>query len=157
MYRPPAFLTLFMVELMPDSHQHILPHKELVTLMLKHFGIHEGRWWLILNFGLGPGNYGPKPDAVNPGIIVAINQIGIQRETRDTPAPEGLVVDAAKVNPRDRVVAALQFNPRDRVVNALQFNPKDKVVDVAPVIPKDKVITKTAGAKKKQAGKRKSR
>jgi len=54
---------------------------------------------LLVNFAMSPGNFGPTLEAAIPGMVVGIQSIGIQRETPGTPAPTGLVVDAAEVNP----------------------------------------------------------
>jgi hypothetical protein len=84
---------------MAEANQFTWTHKELVTLLVKAAGIHEGRWWLMLNFGMGPGNFGPSDDQVAPGMVIAIGNIGIQRELPGQKAPSALVVDAAEVNP----------------------------------------------------------
>jgi hypothetical protein len=83
---------------MPEVNQYLVKPKELVELIIKSAGIREGRWWLVANFGISPGNFGPTPDEAMPGMAFAIQSIGIQREVPGTPAPPGLVVDAAKVD-----------------------------------------------------------
>jgi hypothetical protein len=83
-----------------ESNQITWTHKELVTLMIKEAKIHEGRWLLLLQYGMSPGNFGPSPAEISPGMVVAVTRIGIQREPPgQVPAPEGLVVDAAEANP----------------------------------------------------------
>lgn len=84
---------------MPEANQFTWTHKELVTLLVKAADIHEGRWWLMMNFGMGAGNFGPSEEQVGPGAFVAVTAVGIQRETSEAKAPSGLVVDAAEVNP----------------------------------------------------------
>lgn len=84
---------------MAEPTQFALTHKELVELIIKSANIHEGRWMLSVTFGFAPGNFGPSQEQLSPGTVVAINQIGIQRELQDMPIPPGLVVDAAVVNP----------------------------------------------------------
>jgi hypothetical protein len=85
---------------MPEINQYTVNAKELVTLILKEADIHEGRWWLLVNFGLSPGNFGPNPAELVPGIVVAVQHFGIQREMPGQPPPDSLVVDAAIANPR---------------------------------------------------------
>jgi hypothetical protein len=85
--------------MMPEANQLIWSHKELVTLLIKAAEIHEGRWYLMMNLTLGAGNFGPSDDQVNPGAILAITNVGIQREAPEQKAPAALVVDAAVVNP----------------------------------------------------------
>ena len=84
---------------MAEATQYIWKHQELVTLMVKEKGIHEGRWMLLVGYGMVPGNFGPNDAELSPGMVVAITGIGIQRETPGQAAPEALVVDAALVNP----------------------------------------------------------
>ncbi len=85
---------------MATPTQFMLTNKQLITLLIKDADIHEGRWILSVSFGFGPGNFGPTPETTNPGVVVAVNQIGIQRESTDgPPLPDGMAVDAAEVNP----------------------------------------------------------
>jgi hypothetical protein len=84
---------------MPAVNQFTWSHKELVTLMVKEAGVHEGRWGLLLNYGITPGNFGPSEDQISPGIIVAVVGIGIQREQPGLQIPSSMLVDAAEVNP----------------------------------------------------------
>lgn len=82
---------------MPEANQYVLNNKELLELIIKQSDVHEGRWMILVNFGISPGNYGPSADQVSPGVIVAVTQIGIQRAQPET--PEGVALDAAVVNP----------------------------------------------------------
>ena len=83
---------------MPEANQFTFTNKELLELLIKKAGVHEGRWILMTNFGITPGNFGPSPDQFSPGVAVVINQMGIQRAQPETPEPMSL--DAAVVNPR---------------------------------------------------------
>jgi hypothetical protein len=85
---------------MAEPTQYALSHKELIELVIRHVGIHEGRWMLGVSFGLAPGNFGLTPDQASPGVAVVISQFTIQRAPSD--APNGLVVDAAEINPPPR-------------------------------------------------------
>lgn len=91
---------------MPDINQYSFQPKEIVTLLVKAAGLHEGRWWLVVNFGMSPGNFGPSDDQIAPGMIVAIQGLTIQRVTPELspPPPANLTVDAAAVNPRPKTV-----------------------------------------------------
>jgi hypothetical protein len=73
--------------------------RELTELIIKASGVHEGRWTLTVNFGMAPGNFGPTIDDVSPGMLVAVQGIGIQRESPEAPGPPELTVDASAVNP----------------------------------------------------------
>jgi hypothetical protein len=44
-------------------------------------------------------NVGPSEDQINPGMILAVTGVGIQRVQPEQTVPTALVVDAAEVNP----------------------------------------------------------
>jgi hypothetical protein len=82
---------------MPEINQYTFSNKELLELLVKQAGVHEGRWVLMVNFGFSAGNFGPSPDNMSPGAVVAITQMGIQRAQSDT--PQEMSVDASTANP----------------------------------------------------------
>jgi len=82
---------------MPEVNQIFFSHKELLELLIKKAGVHEGKWVLAANFGFTAGNFGPSPDQLSPGAIVAVTQLGITRAPSDS--PEQAILDAAIVNP----------------------------------------------------------
>ena len=82
---------------MPEASQYMFTHKELVELMVKKAGVHEGKWILSVTFGFGAVNGGPTPEQVMPTGVVGVQSIGIQKAQSDSPEP--LTVDAAVVNP----------------------------------------------------------
>jgi hypothetical protein len=82
---------------MPEANQIVFDNKELLELLLKKADVHEGKWILQIMFGFGPGNFGPTPDQMTPGVVVAVQKIGIQRATDETPVE--MTIDAAVVNP----------------------------------------------------------
>ena len=85
---------------MAEATQFFYTYTELVTLMLKERGIHEGYWAPLLNFGLRATNV-PGPEGnVLPTAIVAILQVGLQRSEK----PTQQTVDAAQANPKPRAV-----------------------------------------------------
>jgi hypothetical protein len=83
---------------MAEANNYTVTHKELVELIIKHAGIHDGKWVLSATLGFAPGNFGPSPDQLSPGTVVAIQQIGIVRAEAAT--PQEIQVDAAAVNPK---------------------------------------------------------
>jgi hypothetical protein len=99
---------------MASPTQYSLTYKELIELIIKSSDVHEGRWMLSIGFGFAPGNFGPTPDQMSPGVVVAINQISIVREQPEASAPVGLVVDAAVVNPAPKVAGQVA-QPRRKV------------------------------------------
>lgn len=82
---------------MPDINQYEFKHKEVLEALIKQAGLHDGRWQLILNFGLAGANVGPTDEQMTPGAIVAVHWIGLARATETS--PPALVADAAEVNP----------------------------------------------------------
>jgi hypothetical protein len=68
--------------------------------LTKEAGIHSGKWALRAHFGCIPGNFGPSADKISPGLAIALLEVGVIPAAADH--PEGLVVDAAKVNPARR-------------------------------------------------------
>ena len=83
---------------MPEVDTYTFRHKELLELLIKAADVHDGEWMLLVNFGFSAGNFGPDDDNMNPGSFSFINHIGITKAQNGS--PRGLVIDAAKVNPR---------------------------------------------------------
>ena len=102
---------------MPEKEKRSFTYRDLVTILVKHEGVHEGHWGLAIEFGLGAANVPiAGPDGVlslKPVAIVPVNSIGIQKH--DEPNP--LTVDAAEVNPKTEVPAAGASKPRKKVAN----------------------------------------
>lgn len=82
---------------MPEASQYLFTHKELLDLLIKQAGVHEGKWMITINFGFSAANFGPSPDQISPGAVVAVLSVGIQKATPD--APPSMISDAATVNP----------------------------------------------------------
>jgi len=66
-------------------------------MLIKEAGVHDGKWILMANFAVTPGNYGPSLDQIAPGAIFAVTHIGIQRAGADV--PDGVWIDATEINP----------------------------------------------------------
>lgn len=81
---------------MAESTQITFTYPELVELMLKKQGIHEGIWGLFVNFGLAASNIGPNETSLSPAAIVGVMGIGLQKFDKES----NLTLDAAKVNPK---------------------------------------------------------
>lgn len=82
---------------MPEVNQYVLDHRELIETLIKHCGIHEGRWMLLVTFGFTGANVGLEEGVVHPTGLVSVQKIGLMRA--EASSPPSLVVDAAKVNP----------------------------------------------------------
>jgi hypothetical protein len=91
---------------MAATSQYTLTHKEVLELIVKHLNLHDGHWMIGLNFSFGPGNFGPEPNSMSPGVAIGVNGFTL---TRVDPSllsadpiirpPPSLVADAAAVNP----------------------------------------------------------
>lgn len=68
---------------------------ELVPVLIKHYGIHEGFYDLVVEFQVGMGPVGPDPDALTPGAMIGVSRVGLKRS--ETPGPT--TINAAIVNP----------------------------------------------------------
>ena len=72
-------------------------NKEIVKVLLKHQGIHEGLWALTVQFGLqsGMAKVGPSEEDMVPTAIIPLLKMALQKHDKPTP----FTVDAAEVNP----------------------------------------------------------
>ena len=72
-------------------------NKEIVEVLIKHQGIHEGLWALTVQFGLktGMSKVGPSEEDMVPTVIIPVLKMAIQKHDNPTP----FTVDAAEVNP----------------------------------------------------------
>lgn len=69
--------------------------KDLTALLIKHYGLHEGNFDLLIEFQIGMGAFGPTPDMQAPGAMIGVSKMGLARSAQIGP----LSVDAAVVNP----------------------------------------------------------
>lgn len=81
---------------MPETSQIVFSHREIVELMLKQQGIHEGIWGLFIKFALNASNVGPSQNELIPAAIVGVIEMGLQKFEQES----NIALDAAKVNPR---------------------------------------------------------
>ena len=83
---------------MPEVNQHTFKYKEVIEALIKKANLHEGKWQIVMTFGLQTANVGPSAEGLVPGAALAVTAIGLHRATERS--PEALVVDAAIVNPK---------------------------------------------------------
>ena len=69
--------------------------RELAAVLVKHYGLHEGQYDLVIEFQIGTGVVGPT-QAPTLGAIVGVSRVGLIPATADGPT----TVNAAMVNPR---------------------------------------------------------
>ncbi|MBB6243091.1 hypothetical protein [Rhodanobacter sp. MP1X3] len=72
--------------------------RELTVLLVKHYGYHEGKYDLLVEYQIGAGPIGPTPENRVPGIMVGFAKLGLSTSTQDGP----LTVDAAVENPKPK-------------------------------------------------------
>lgn len=91
---------------MPQSDLYSFSHKELVTELIKASGVYEGRWALALQINIAQGAFVTPGAPIspisaiepNPGVLITIGKIGIQRVPAGAPV-SAMAIDAAEVNP----------------------------------------------------------
>lgn len=71
-----------------------LSMRELAAVLVKHYGLHEGYYNLLVEFQIGTGPVGP-PSSVTPGAIIGVSKVGLMPASECGP----MTVDAAEVNP----------------------------------------------------------
>lgn len=78
----------------PPIVQSPLTLKELAALLVKHYGLTEGKFDLLVEYQFAAGQFGPTPDSVLPAMMVSISKLGLMPSPKDGP----LTIDAAAVN-----------------------------------------------------------
>jgi len=87
---------------MPEAGQFIFTYKELVELLVKSQGLHDGIWGLFVRFGLSAANIGENDAALRPAAVIPVLEIGLQKMEKES----NIAVDAAKVNPKPQTPAS---------------------------------------------------
>jgi hypothetical protein len=90
---------------MTEAIQHSFSHEELLAILLKNAGIHEGLWMLSINFGLSATNMSNSNNGeenLRPCVMAFVEHFGLMRVER---VLKGLTLDAALVNPLDKAGA----------------------------------------------------
>lgn len=73
-----------------------LSMRDLAAVLVKHYGLHEGRYDLLVELQIGMGAVGPDPDNLSPGAMIGVHKVGLL-VAKDSGGPT--TVDAAVVNP----------------------------------------------------------
>ena len=72
-----------------------LSMRDLTAVLIKHYGIHGGRYDLLIEFQIGMGAVGPDPASLIPGAMIGVSKVGLMLAKGDGPTS----VDAVIVNP----------------------------------------------------------
>ncbi len=78
--------------------------RELTEVLIKHYGLHEGRYELIVEFQLGKGAISPEPGTSLPGLIFGVSKVGLIPSAADGATG----VDAAISNPTKKPLKKLK-------------------------------------------------
>ena len=79
----------------PTPVDHPLTTQDLAAVLVRHYGLREGKFDLMIEYQIGAGAVGPDKDHVLPGLMIGVAKIGLVPASKDSP----LTVDAAAVNP----------------------------------------------------------
>ena len=69
--------------------------KDLAAVLVRHYGLHEGLFDVMVEYQIAVGGFGPDPANPLPGAMMGAHRIGLIR----TEQPSGRTVDAALINP----------------------------------------------------------
>ena len=76
-----------------------LSMRDLAGVLVKHYGIHEGHFDLLIEFQIGMGAVGPDPSALTPGAMIGVSRVGLIPSKTEGPT----TVDAALINPAKKL------------------------------------------------------
>ncbi len=69
--------------------------RDLASVLVKHYGLTEGIYDLVVEFQIGTGAVGPDKDSLMPGAMIGVSRVGLVPTTKQGPN----TVDAALTNP----------------------------------------------------------
>ena len=83
---------------MAEAIQFMFEHQEVVELLVKKQGLHEGLWMISIEFGQTAVTIptGPDGQILKPAALNIVQRIGLKKHAGE---PTNLTVDAAEVNP----------------------------------------------------------
>lgn len=89
-----------------DAKNMVEPYQlsiqQLGAVLLKHYGLHEGKYQLSVGFKIGVGSVpsGEEDTETIPGAIVGVEGVMLTREPDDAQSPN--ILDAAVLNPKKK-------------------------------------------------------
>lgn len=83
---------------------------ELAVLLVKHYGLTEGTFDLMLQYQIGTGAVGPDKNHLVPGVMMGVSQVGLIPSPKVGPN----TVDASLINPTKSRAKSLHSRPRSR-------------------------------------------
>ncbi|MDO9272317.1 MAG: hypothetical protein Q7T94_04805 [Rugosibacter sp.] len=82
-------------EQLSASSNPSLSMRDLASVLVKHYGLTEGTYDLVVEFQIGTGAVGPDKDNLVPGAMIGVSRVGLVPTTEQGPN----TVDAALLNP----------------------------------------------------------
>lgn len=67
--------------------------RELAEVLVKHYGLKEGKYDLGIEFHIGTGPVGPNVEELVPGVILGVKSVGLAAAKTES----GSTVDAAAI------------------------------------------------------------
>ena len=72
-----------------------LSMRDLTSVLIKHYGLHEGCYDVLIEFQIGVGAVGPDPASLTPGAMIGVSKVGLVLAKENGQSS----VDAGLVNP----------------------------------------------------------
>lgn len=72
-----------------------LSTRELLEVLVKHYGISEGKYELAIEFAIATGPVGPNAEEMVPGVVFGVRSVALAAVETDTATS----VDAARLAP----------------------------------------------------------
>lgn len=100
----------------PDTNQDMsnqalsLDLKDITEILVKHFGLHNGKYDISIEFNIGVGAVGPNEQSRLPGAMIAVSRIGVMQANQDGPA----TVNAAEINPKPSAAKKPRAKPKTK-------------------------------------------
>lgn len=79
------------------SVNQLIPLKDLATILIRHYGYHEGFYEVGVQFNIAVGSVGPDATQIAPGAVLTVGGIGLSKCSPSSP----LGIDASVVNPAE--------------------------------------------------------
>ena len=75
-----------------------LSMRDLASVLIKHYGLTDGIYDLVVEYQIGTGAVGPEDNLV-PGAMIGVSRVGLLAATKLGPN----TVDASLVNPKKKL------------------------------------------------------
>lgn len=86
--------------------------RDLISILIKHHGIHEGTFKLMVEFQIGQGPVGPDKENPIPGLLLGVSKVGLLSTT----AGDVGSLDASVENPLEQRISAPQKNKKPKTI-----------------------------------------